>query len=176
MDDAVRMGVFEGGAHLAGEVDDLLDAFRWLVVERRALDQFHYDEGGIPGFACIVDRSDVGMVEQGSSPGFAQEAGAALAIQYGLGKDLDRDVPLEQGVVSTVDDGHAALADLGVKAVPSAKEGADRFRHQITIATMGPNDRLEWIGHQTSASYHIGRLRSSILSYLTRIGNQTGRI
>jgi hypothetical protein len=103
-----------------------------LLLERRALHQLHHDEGDALCFPGVVNRSDVGVVELGGRLGFAQKAGATFVVQGGLGEDLDRDVPLEHGVVTAIYDPHAAPADLGIKAVALAEEGANRCRHQTT--------------------------------------------
>ena len=44
------------------------------VLERRAIEKFHGDEGAAVVFADVVDGADVGMVQRGGGAGFALEA------------------------------------------------------------------------------------------------------
>ena len=66
MDDAVRVGVLERGAHLAGDAHDWR---RWEasapIVQRSAFDQLHHDVGRALDLSDVVDGDDVGMVELG---------------------------------------------------------------------------------------------------------------
>ena len=92
VDDAPGVGVLQGGAHLAGDGQDLFQRSRAAIVQRRALHQLHDDKWqrarGVlavrdPGFSCIVDGDDVGVIEPGSRLGLAKQAGAALGAQPG---------------------------------------------------------------------------------------------
>ncbi len=45
MDDAVGVGVLQGGAHLAGDGEDIVQSFRAAVVERLTFHQLGHDKG-----------------------------------------------------------------------------------------------------------------------------------
>ena len=62
MDDALRMRVLKGSAHLAGNAHDLLDSGRAKFVEGGALHPLHHDERNPRDLARIIDRDDIRMV------------------------------------------------------------------------------------------------------------------
>ena len=77
--------------------------------------------GGDPvGFAEVVDRDDVRMVERGDRPGLALEPRAPLHIcRRQSGKNLDRDIASEARVVRPVDFAHPAGPDCLENLVPA---------------------------------------------------------
>ena len=71
-----------------------------------------------------VDAPDVGVVQRGQHLGFAFKPGKAVGIVgEGLRQDLQRHVPVELGVSSSIHLAHAAFADLGGDVV-GAEGGA----------------------------------------------------
>jgi len=65
-----------------------------------------------------VNHEDAGVVQGGSGFSFALEARQSLGIlAYGVGKELERDKPVQPGVLSFVHDTHAAFTELFDNAV-----------------------------------------------------------
>ena len=114
MDDvfAVRgvegVGDFDGEAeqdvHFEGTSGD-------AVLQGQAVEVLHGDEGLSIFFADVVDGADVGMIQSGSSFGFATETLESLTVLgYVFREELEGDETIEAGVFGFVDDSHATTA------------------------------------------------------------------
>ena len=130
VDDAARVRRLERLGDLDPEVYDLLDRQRPLLdslLHRQTLEQFHDDEGAAVLLAELVDRADVRMGQGGGEPRFALEARQPrrLGVVF-LAQELDRDLAIETEILPSVDDTHAALAEL----VEHAIMGNDRLSHE----------------------------------------------
>jgi hypothetical protein len=121
VDDALGVCRIEG----VGNLDRQVQKLRRLhglptnaVLERLALQKLHGDEGLALVLVDVVDRADVGVVEGGAGLGLALEPlqGDGVAEEL-LGQELQRDGPVEAGVLGLVDDTHAAAANLLEDAV-----------------------------------------------------------
>jgi len=72
------------------------------------------------GLADLVHRADVRVVQRRGRPGLSRQASLREAIGFGLGrKELQRDTTAELRVISEIDFGHPASADLGANQVPA---------------------------------------------------------
>ena len=98
------------------QVQQLLDRQRPgfnNVLEGLALHQLHGDERLPVVLADLMDGADVGMVEGGSSPGFAAEALQRLGIlRQVFGEKLQSNVAAQAEVLGLIDHTHPATAQL----------------------------------------------------------------
>jgi hypothetical protein len=91
-------------------------AFLDLVPQARPLDQFHGQEPVL--LVQFEHRADVWVVQRRGGLRFAHESSAKLKIlNRPKRQELERDRPVELGVLGLVDDAHAALAELVEDAV-----------------------------------------------------------
>jgi len=97
---------------LDAEIEELLDCYRLRcddLPERPAFEALHDDEGAPLVFPDFVDGADIGMVEGGSSAGFAAKAFEGLRFMHQLlGKKFQCDGAAKRSVFGAVDDTHAA--------------------------------------------------------------------
>src|SRR6202035_937516 len=94
-----------------------------------AAHEAHGDEQHAAVLARLVDRDDVRLIHAGRGPRFPDEALAeGLVLGQSGGQDLEGDIAVQPGVVGTVDDGHAAPADLLRQLVASD----ERARGEVT--------------------------------------------
>src|SRR5205085_49344 len=116
MDDALRMRGVKGVGNFDAEVDKLVDLERAAgeaIVERLALHPLHDDERVTLMLADVVDRADVGVVQAGRGSRFDAKPFHRLPIACEVfWNELEGDLPPKAGVVSTVDNAHAAGAEL----------------------------------------------------------------
>ena len=83
MDDAFGMRGVEGVGDFDAEIEQrfhIEGASGNAVLERHAIEKFHDDEGASLVLADFVDGADIGMIEGGSSAGFAAETFESLRI------------------------------------------------------------------------------------------------
>ncbi len=81
------------------------------VLQRRAFQELHRDEGLVFVLADFVNGADVGMIESGGRAGFAPEAFESLRVVGKLvGKELQGDEASELRVFSFVNHAHPAAA------------------------------------------------------------------
>jgi hypothetical protein len=135
VDDVVGVGVADG---LANGLEDrqqpaavgrcvgplLQDRF-----ERAPLDELHRQEGPAIGEgADLVHDGDAGVLQLAGDPRLAEEALGRERIGWvALGQQLDGDVPVEGGIAGTIDDSHAAVADLIAQFEPRRAGGRDAW-------------------------------------------------
>jgi len=95
--------------------------------QRFAFQEGHRDEGLTVGFGGLVDGADVGVMESSGSFGLTQKPLLRLiVVEQVLREKLERDGTVERGVLSLVDDAHAALAELLDDAVVADRGADDR--------------------------------------------------
>src|SRR5208282_218471 len=114
MDDALGVGRVERIGDLDAERKQCVE-FHGTVADEmlqgRAVEVLHDDEGLAVLLANVVDGADIRMVERGRSPGLAAEALERLAVSgYIFGEEFQGDEAVEAGVLGLVDDAHAAAA------------------------------------------------------------------
>ena len=117
MHDARRVRGGEAARHVGGDPHRLRHgerAARQPLAQALAVEALHRDPGAAaPVVADVVDRDDVGMVEERGGLRLLQEAARALGIRHGLGpQQLDRHGSAEARVAGTVEHAHSALAEL----------------------------------------------------------------
>ena len=111
----------------------------------------HGDEhAAVLAFADLMDRADMGVVEDRGGLGLVDEALAGLGVVGEIdGQELEGDGAAQLEVVGLVDDAHAAPADLAEDAVlagddrPGGKAAGERFdgRGERRGAVGGSGDR-----------------------------------
>ena len=104
-----------------------------LVPEGRAVQILHGDEGLSLFLADVVYGADVGMVQCGSSLGFALEAGEGLGVSGDVvGQKLEGNKAVQPGVFGFIDHTHAAATDLLDNAV--VRDGpTDHWRTMLLV-------------------------------------------
>ena len=111
----VGMRVRKRVRDLAAEAQDLLGRQGSAGQPRAqglALDQLHGDVDVPVGFADLVDRADVRMIELRRQPRLAQQPRARRGIGERRGRqDLERDVAVEPRVTGPVHLAHATRTD-----------------------------------------------------------------
>ena len=121
MDDAVCVGVAEGARRLVGNPHRLVQgswpsrASRCRSVSPSTYGMVYQSPPG--GLARVVNRQDVGMLQPGGDLDLEQESlradgGGELGVEH-----LEGDRPVVAEIVSQVDRGHAATAQLALEAV-----------------------------------------------------------
>jgi len=97
--------------HLLGPRESPLEVFTREVFHREIRPPFVLSQ--------VVDRDDVLVGELRGGARFAEEALAHLGVVHvGCGYELQRDDPLQDGIVRAVHDAHAAVSELLVKLIP----------------------------------------------------------
>jgi hypothetical protein len=97
------------------------------MFEGLAFEQLHDEEGPALVLADVIYGADVGMIESGSSAGFALEAFDGQAIGgHVFWKKLESDEAVEARVLGFVDDAHAAPAEFFYDAI--MRNGAAKER------------------------------------------------
>ena len=70
------------------------------------------------GAVALVNGTDVGVIQRGRCLGLAQESRLGFfVVEEVLGEEFEGDGEFEGGVLSFVDDAHAAFAEFGDDAV-----------------------------------------------------------
>src|SRR6185369_7210852 len=106
-------------------------AARELAAERFALEELLDDVGSALMLPDVVDRGDVGMVEDAGGFRLLLEATQAIRVLRERGRqDLDRDVAPEARILRAVDLSHAPGADLAEDLV-GAEFRARRDGHLV---------------------------------------------
>jgi hypothetical protein len=116
MHDTPLVGMPERVRQLLAVAQHLLDwerSLREAGAQRLPLDQLHGDVGLALGFADLVDRADVRMVQLRGEARFLDQAGSSGLVGQGLGgQDLQCDIPVELLVMGAIDHAHATGAKL----------------------------------------------------------------
>ena len=99
-------------------------------LQRRTLDVFEDQGGGVAFVFEAVDRRDVRVVQRRQHLRFPLEAGQPLGVvDEGVGEDLQRDIAVELGVAGLVHLAHAAYPELFADNV-LPEPGTRRQRHE----------------------------------------------
>ena len=116
VDDPGRVRGVERIRNVDADVEDELvrDRLRTdSMLERLSFQELHHDELLALELADVVDRADVRMIQGRSSPRFPLKAfDRVTVLQDRFGKELERDVAAQSGVLRLVDDAHAAPTQL----------------------------------------------------------------
>ncbi len=128
MDDASAVRVRKSIGHLVAVAYDLLcgkRTVRQARAERLTFNQLHRDEDLLIGLANLVDLADVGVIQLGCEPRFANEARAGRVVGHRPeGQDLEGDIPLQPRVPRPVDVARSAGTDGGLNLIrPEARAG-----------------------------------------------------
>src|SRR6202022_4406942 len=112
VDDALRVSRIEGIGDLEGDLQQPLQ-FDWAssdeMLESRAVQIFHGDEGAASLLADVVNNADVGMVESGRSLGFTLKAGQSMRVSRDfIWQKLERNETVQPRIFGLVDDSHPA--------------------------------------------------------------------
>src|SRR3989442_182089 len=116
VDHAAVVGVRQRLEHLDHDIELALERQRLVLGDDRAqvaaVDQLHRDEELVLGFAEVVDRDDVGVLQHAGGARLAQEALTRVAGATHLGGgEPEGDVAPQHRVVGLPHDAHGALAD-----------------------------------------------------------------
>ena len=115
MNDALGVRCVERVGDFDGQSEERLVVERAsgdAMLEGRALEKLHGDEGLAFVPADFVDGADVGMVQRGGGARFSAKAFERLRILRKIvGQEFQRDEAAEFGVLGLVDDAHAAAAE-----------------------------------------------------------------
>src|SRR5713101_2520547 len=88
------------------------------VLQRRAFQKLHGDEGFPTLLTDVMDRADVGMIQCGRGLRFSLESGESMRIPgYIFRQELERHETVETSIFSFVDDSHPAATELFDDAV-----------------------------------------------------------
>jgi hypothetical protein len=122
VDDALLVRVVERAHELDADLDDRLGRQQLLrvehVFERAALDQFHRDVRMAALVADVEHRHDVRVRQHAGALGLAQEPDVVFRIAAQLRlQHLDRELPVDVGIVGAEDLGHGAFAESGTNLV-----------------------------------------------------------
>ena len=83
------------------------------LLQRRALQILHGDEGAAVLLADVVNRADVRVIQGGRGSGLALESIQRLRVASEfVGQELERDKAMEPRVLRLVDHAHPAAAQL----------------------------------------------------------------
>jgi hypothetical protein len=95
--------------------------------QRFTLDELGHDERTAVVIAEVMQDQDVGVIERRGSPRFSVEATQSLGIPCHTAREpLQRDGPIQPGIVRAVDLAHASGPDEGVYPV-TAHDMADEI-------------------------------------------------
>ena len=88
------------------------------VLQGRAIEVLHGDEGAAVVLSDVVNGADVGMIERGGGLGFALKTGEPLGIAGDIfGQEFQGDKAMEAGVFGFVNHAHASAAEFLEDAV-----------------------------------------------------------
>jgi hypothetical protein len=95
--------------------------------QRDARDELCRDEPGAAGFADVVDRDDIQVIQGGSGFGLSPEQSDPPGIVCELRwQDFQCDVPIKPAIAGPMDHAHRAGADLGQNFVVTQSESYHR--------------------------------------------------
>ncbi len=122
----------ERGRHLRHDLGDLIEGQHAKPVDERPdvapADIAHRDEQHPVGFACLEYGRDMRIVDRGGRAGLTDESLPERGVvAEGWRQELERDLPVQPGVVGAEDDGHSAMADALFKAVTGDQRANAEF-------------------------------------------------
>ena len=121
MNHTVRVRVIQRIGNFGGDSDRVLDGKELLAVQpvaqRFAFDERHHVVEHSAGFAGIVQRHDVRMLEIRRRPDLGEKSlRAERRREVGM-QHLERDLPVVAYVLGEINGGHSATPELAVNAV-----------------------------------------------------------
>ena len=140
------MGIAKGFRDLLDQLDGTCradGAVRDQILERARVHVAH-DQEGIPVcLAEVMHREDVAVFQLGNRACFLLEALKKRAVFQGhlLRQHLDRHIAIHAGLVSTIDRGHAAHANL-IQNLVWTKRTANQGMHRPLFPTSGYARRM----------------------------------
>ena len=131
MNDALLVGRFERVGDLPRDRDRVGEQ-EWPLAdsigERRTFDQLHDERAGAVHLFEAEHLRDVRVIQRRQDLGFALEAREPIAIgRQRVWQHLDRHLPLERRVFSSIDLAHSPFAQLGEDAI-APEIPADHWR------------------------------------------------
>jgi hypothetical protein len=121
VDNALRVGGIESVRHFYSDVQKPLQLQRMIadqMLQRRAIEKFHHDEGTTLVLSYFMDGADVRMVQGRGGLAFPLEAGQGCwIVGYVIRQKLKRDKAVKVYVLSLVNDTHPAAAQFLGNAV-----------------------------------------------------------
>jgi hypothetical protein len=141
MDNSSSMGIVHCGAHLFGDTERPGRGQRAIltqhIIEGRSPEELHHDILCSLDFTDIMDGDDVGVMQQRRRSRLGEEP---LAESWLAGQptrqDLERDLTAKTWLDGTIDDTHAAAADLG----------GNRKRPDLTSNERFAGHHTPWLG------------------------------
>ena len=121
MDHAAFVAVVQRLGRRDSDVDDLAEsqrAFFQKVPKTVSFDDRHDEEEVTLVLAKIVDGDDGGVIHLGDQLGLCLEAQLGLRCQELGGDHLDRNFPVEDRILGTINDPHASATQFGDEFVP----------------------------------------------------------
>ena len=154
----LAVGVIQGGGHLAGDTERLVEGELALHVEplpeRAALHVRHHVEEEPAGLSRVIDREDMRVGEPGRHLDLPEEPLGADLDGDLRAKDLESDSTVVAEVPGEEDDRHAALAQLALDAVAigeCSRQTEGGFGHPTKLRR-----RATW--QQVPRSATVGRM------------------
>src|ERR1700739_1225016 len=121
MDDVLGVGCHQSVGHLDAHVEHLIDGHGVAgdgLLQALALEPFHHNEGMAVIVFDPVNRADVGMIKQRSSPGLAGESLQRLRVASEIFRDeFQRYVAPEFQVLGLINHTHTPSPELAEDAV-----------------------------------------------------------
>ena len=121
MDDAALVCVFQRHADLNCRLDKRCKILGRLLMQARALDEFHHNEWSLVHLARVVDRDDIGVIELCDRLGLSKEARSPLRFHLEASHDFYRHIALKSRVKGAVNRAHATLAEFTFETVAIIK-------------------------------------------------------
>ena len=99
------------------------------VFQGLAVEKFHGDEGFAVGFADVVDRAEVGMVQGGGGLRFSLEAGEGLRVfRDVVRQEFQSDETVQSDILGLVDDAHASATEAFPRCDSARRSGREENR------------------------------------------------
>ncbi len=132
MDDAFAVGGIERVCNFDGQVEKYLGFDRAAadeVLQRLAVQEFHYDIGAAVLFTDIVNGANVGMIQRGSCLSLSFKTRERLwRFRYIIGQEFQRNETMQAGVFGLVNNAHASDAEFFEDAVVGERLADVRVR------------------------------------------------
>ena len=121
MNDPPLVGGFERFGDLTSDGQGFVERDRPLtdpVLERRPLDVFEDEGGGVARLLQPMNGRNIRMIERCQDLRFALETGQPLGVvDERVGQDLQGDIAVELGIDGPIDLAHSSLANEGSNVV-----------------------------------------------------------
>jgi hypothetical protein len=120
MSDSMRMSVVKGGGELIEEMNHSRQregtVLEDYIAQRPTLKQLHDQIGEAVLLTHVIDVNNVGVAKTGCKLGFTvEETDEAIVRRQGARHHFDRAGLVQHAMVTHVDAGHAAAAELPLK-------------------------------------------------------------